>query len=146
MEAFLWPFGQFRLVKYLWPNYLHLLAATRFRALLRSAWSTFWVNHLSLTSFISLSCCILKRKNNFSDTNLSRLWNCVNWKSCPCYIRKPQLRTFKGPQRSSSVGRRPRLLWAPTWANWRWAFHKTGLFSLLLLQRNLQLLLCIFAG
>ena len=36
---FLWPFGQFRLMKYLWPNYLHLLAATLFRALLRSAWS-----------------------------------------------------------------------------------------------------------
>ena len=71
----------------------------------------------------------------------------TNWKPCPCFIRKPKLRTFKGPQRSSSVGRRPRLLWAPAWANWRWAFHKTGLFRFcIFLQSNVQLLLCISAG
>ena len=70
----------------------------------------------------------------------------TNWKSCPCFIRKSQLRSSQGPQRSSSVGRRSRLLWAPAWANWRWAFHKTGLFKLFLLQRNVQLLLWIFAG
>ena len=57
----IWPFGQFRLMTYLWPNYLHLLAATRFRALLRSAWSKLGVTHISSTSYISLNCCISKR-------------------------------------------------------------------------------------
>ena len=71
----------------------------------------------------------------------------TNWKSCPCFIRKSQLRSSQGSQRSSSVGRRPRLLWAPAWANWRWAFHKTGIFGFcIFLQSNVQLLLCIFAG